>query len=134
MNTIPSIPAKSLISIQANSIRDAPRYNPSSMASCFIRRWEIHRSRGNICEASFSSLRLYSTGSQGRLNIILALLCCTTLYLSVASWKTIVSIRITVATIPRNGEQRSRFLIFEDAFRIISEDPYKKNLQFFSCC
>lgn len=134
MNTIPSIPAKSLISIQANSIRDAPRYNPSSMASCFIRRWEIHRSRGNICEASFSSLRLYSTGSQGRLNIILALLCCTTLYLSVTSWKTIVSIRITVATIPRNGEQRSRFLIFEDAFRIISEDPYKKNLQFFSCC
>lgn len=134
MNTIPSIPVKSLISIQANSIRDAPRYNPSSMASCFIRRWEIHRSRGNICEASFSSLRLYSTGSQGRLNIILALLCCTTLYLSVTSWKTIVSIRITVATIPRNGEQRSRFLIFEDAFRIISEDPYKKNLQFFSCC
>lgn len=120
MNTIPSIPAKSLISIQANSIRDAPRYNPSSMASCFIRRWEIHRSRGNICEASFSSLRLYSTGSQGRLNILSALLCCTTLYLSVASWKTIVSIRITVATIPRNGEQRSRFLIFEDAFRIIS--------------
>lgn len=120
MNTIPSIPAKSLISIQANSIRDAPRYNPSFMASCFIRRWEIHRSRGNICEASFSSLRLYSTGSQGRLNILSALLCCTTLYLSVASWKTIVSIRITVATIPRNGEQRSRFLIFEDAFRIIS--------------
>ena len=54
------------------------------------------------------------------------------IYLSVVSWKTIVSIRITVAGIPRSGEQWSRILIFKGAFWIINllGEHSLKNLQF----